>query len=75
MSALGESTKPSSPVWCVWPLTVKLTSNFTMNSTQETHTISSMLLETCRRRSALIMTKLWRFTVVQISSVSVICVP
>uniref|UniRef100_A0A0E9S8E5 Uncharacterized protein n=1 Tax=Anguilla anguilla TaxID=7936 RepID=A0A0E9S8E5_ANGAN len=31
-------------------------------------------LETCRRRSALIMTNCWRFTVVLISSVSVISV-
>ncbi|KAJ8376954.1 hypothetical protein SKAU_G00075340, partial [Synaphobranchus kaupii] len=31
-------------------------------------------LETLRRRSALIMTKRWRFTVVPISSLSVICV-
>ncbi|KAJ8377048.1 hypothetical protein SKAU_G00076280 [Synaphobranchus kaupii] len=73
MSALGESAKPSSPVWCVWPLTVKLTSSLTMNLLLLRSTDWSKPLEPCRRRSALIITKFWMFTVVPISKVSVIC--
>ena len=74
MSALGERAKLSSPAWCVWPLTVKLTSSLTMNLLPLRSTNWSKPLETWRRRSALIMTSCWRFTVVLISSVSVICV-
>ena len=64
----------SSPAWCVWLLTVKLTSSLTMNLLPLRSTNWSKPLETCRRRSALIITNLCRFTVVPISSVSVICV-
>ncbi|XP_038841902.1 tripartite motif-containing protein 34-like [Salvelinus namaycush] len=55
MSALGpESGKPSCPVCRVWPLTVRLTSNLTMNLLLSRSTSWSKPPHNYRRRSALI---------------------
>ncbi len=51
-SVLEENTKPSSPVWCVWTLTVRITSNNMRVGLKERDTIWLKPLDDCRRWSA-----------------------
>ncbi len=74
MSVLEENTKPSSPVWCVWTLTVRITLNNMRVGLKERDTIWLMLLNDCRRWSARNMRSSSRFSVALTRNVYVCCV-
>ncbi len=73
-SVLEENTKPSSPVWCVWTLTVRVTSNSMRVSLKERDTMWLMPLDHCRRWSARNTRSSLRFTVALPRNVCVWCV-
>ncbi len=73
-SVLEENTKPSSPVWCVWTLTVRITSNNMRVCLKERDTIWLKPLDDCRRWSARNMRSSLRFSVTLIRNVYVCCV-
>ncbi len=54
-SVLRRKTNPSSPVWCVWNLTVRIILSITKNFTQKSDTKWLMPLDNWRRWSALYM--------------------
>ncbi len=73
-SVLEENTKPSSPVWCVRNLTVKLILSVMRTFIHVSHTKWSMPLDDCRRWSARNMRSFLRFSVALIRDVYVCCV-
>ncbi len=73
-SVLEENTKLSSPVWCVWTLTVRITSNNMRVGLKERDTIWLKPLDDCRRWSARNMRSSLRFSVSLTRNVYVCCV-
>ncbi len=73
MSVLGTKTKPSSPVWCVWNLTVKPILNVMNNFTLERDTNWLMPLHDCRRWSVLNMINCLRFRCTDQQSICYLC--
>ncbi len=73
-SVLKENTKPSSPVWCVWSLTVKLILSGMRSFAQENDTKWLMPRDDCRRWSARNTRSSLRFSVALIRHVYVCCV-
>ncbi len=74
MSVLEENTKPSSPVWCVWTLTVRIISNNMRVCLKERNTKWLMPRDDCRRWSARNMRSSLRFSVALTRNVYVCCV-